>query len=652
MKARAGSPQLVFFAGKGGVGKTTCAAARAVAEASRGRRTLAVSTDPAHSLGDALQRRLSWRPTHVAPNLDAMEVDACRAFERWMRRHYDALHTILDHGTWLADTEIRSLLALPVPGVDELVGLIEIIETAGRRYDAVIVDTAPTGHTLHLLTAPRTVEAVAGVLDDLQQHHRVLRAQFAGRSGLEAEDVFIDAIAGAAQRVASALRDREHASFEWVTLPEELSVAESEDGIRALADRGIGVGRIIVNEWLGDAGSCARCRQRRAAQRRVLTTIRRTIGRGRHVQVVPWLENEPRGLRALATLGTSARDSSPKRNAAAQRATTRVREHETHGGDAALLDNVRDARLIFVGGKGGVGKTTVAATLAIGLARKQPSRSFLLLSADPAHSLGDVLRSSFGDRGGLVPSGPRNLIAREVDATRAMAERRDALREAIDELENEFGSVGSESGGSAGGSSLLELAPPGIDELFGLLAIVDALDARDVVIVDTAPTGHALRLLQTPAVVREWLQLLLKVLLEHRSVVRPGRLAAELVGTSRRIRQLEAIHRDRARTQFLVVTRAAAMPILETRRLLRELRTLHLAPSSIVVNARTLSPGECRRCRSVAASERRALTTLVRPRDCDIIEAPLVAIPPRGAPALTRWARTWSREGRPKRRKA
>jgi arsenite-transporting ATPase len=349
----------------------------------------------------------------------------------------------------------------------------------------------------------------------------------------------------------------------------------------------------------------------------------------------------------LVRLGTSTR-ANPRNRADGTNGTPIRVEGETDDGDATLLDSVRDARLIFVGGKGGVGKTTVAATLAIRLARTQPSRSFLLLSADPAHSLGDVLRSSFGDRGGQVPAGPRNLIAREVDATHAMAERRDALREAIDELEDNLGSVGARNGGTAGSASLLGLAPPGIDELFGLLAIVDALDARDVVIVDTAPTGHALRLLQTPAVVHEWLQLLLRVLLEHRSVVRPGRLAAELVNTSRRIRRLEAILINRARTRFLVVTRAASMPMLETRRLIRELRTMRLAPSSIVVNARTLSPGVCRRCRRVASSERRALATLARTRDCDIIEAPLVAIPPRGAPALTRWARTWSREGRRK----
>ena len=114
----------------------------------------------------------------------------------------------------------------------------------------------------------------------------------------------------------------------------------------------------------------------------------------------------------------------------------------------------------------------------------------------------------------------------------------------------------------------MDLAPPGIDELFGVLSVVDARAAYDVIVVDTAPTGHALRLLEMPEAAREWMQVLLRVLLKYRSLVRPGQLAAELVEVSKSIRELIALLRDATTTRFIVVTRAAELPRRETERLL------------------------------------------------------------------------------------
>jgi len=306
---------------------------------------------------------------------------------------------------------------------------------------------------------------------------------------------------------------------------------------------------------------------------------------------------------------------------------------------AESIDGIRKASLIFVGGKGGVGKTTVAAAIALRLARAAPHRSFLLLSTDPAHSLGDVLDSRLSDQPAAIRGGPENLEARELDAVHAFAEKRRVLRGAIDEL----GSRASVSNTTSDGGldRLLSLAPPGIDELFGTLSIVDARAAHDTVVVDTAPTGHALRLLEMPDVAREWVQVLLRLLLKYREVARPGRLAAELVSASQSIRDLQAALGDRDRTRFILVTRAAALPRVETLRFRRRLEALSLPPAAIVVNARTLEPRSCRRCRAAAASERREMATLAAARGCVIIQTPLVAPPPRGVAALNRWAQTW-----------
>ena len=115
--------KLIFYGGKGGVGKTTCASAFALATASPNKkpsdRMLIVSTDPAHSLGDAFGLRLSSAPRRIRRGLDAVELDARRAFARWLRENRRALGDILEHGTWLDATDVDTLLDLSFPGIDE-----------------------------------------------------------------------------------------------------------------------------------------------------------------------------------------------------------------------------------------------------------------------------------------------------------------------------------------------------------------------------------------------------------------------------------------------------------------------------------------------------------------------------------------------------
>jgi arsenite/tail-anchored protein-transporting ATPase len=192
----------------------------------------------------------------------------------------------------------------------------------------------------------------------------------------------------------------------------------------------------------------------------------------------------------------------------------------------------------------------------------------------------------------------------------------------------------------------MDLAPPGIDELFGVLSVVDAYEEFDRIVIDTAPTGHALRLLEMPDAAREWVQALLRMLLKYRSVVRAGRLAEELVEASKSIRALQAMLRDPARTRFIVVSRAADVPRLETERLLDRLTRLKLSVPAVVLNALTLAPGMCRRCRATAAAERKPVAALLRRcargrRRCMIIRTPLAAPAPRGPKALAEWAQWW-----------
>ncbi len=622
-----------------------------------------MSTDPAHSLGDALDRRLSSRiasvPTRAGRAIDAVELDAPRALARWLGGHRVALAEALEHGTWLDPADIDALLDLPLPGVDELVGLLEIwrlaagSRSARRRYDVIVIDTAPTGHALRLLESPDAVAAVAAALDALQEEHRAIRAQLARVGRREAADALIGRLAGDAAALHDALRDTVRTSCCWVTLPEALSLAEAEDGITTLEQRGLAVETVIVNRIVADGPPCPICDRRRAAEARAIGAVRRRFGHGRRIVAVSDTVTEPKGVLRLASLGRQLSGTRGTRARSMRRRPPRGQALSVpRAAIAAMPDRltiVDGASLLFVAGKGGVGKTTVAAALALRLARSAPQCRTLLLSTDPAHSLSDLfnLSGDIGDGVQSVPGAPANLSVREVDAAHALATRRDELARAFDEI---TATVGADAvgGDSRSAGRLLELAPPGIDELFGMLSVLDARDVYDLIIVDTAPTGHALRLLAMPDAAREWVQVLMRLLLKYRSVVRATRLAEELLELSRGIREFQELLRDGSRARAVVVTRAAVVPQLETVRLLARLRTLQLAVPVVVVNAMTLAPGACRRCRTIAAAERPVAAFWARRlrRDrCAIIQAPLAAPPPRGAEEVEEWGGRWITKG-------
>ncbi len=664
---RASTPRLVFFGGKGGAGKTTCAAGRAVAEARRGRRVLALSTDPAHSLGATHGVRLSSRVSRIKGRglrgeLSAVELDGPRAFARWLRENRQALGDVIEHGTWLERGDIDALLELSIPGVDELMALVEIARvtsTVRPAFDLIVVDTAPTGHTLRLLAAPATVAAVAGVLEDLQEEHRLIRERF-GRIGRpEAADRLIETMARQAREAGALLQDRSQSAFYLVTLPEELSIAETIDAIAALDRASIGLAGVVVNRVIPQGAPGPLCDPRRAADARLVARVHRLAGR-RSVTTVEAKAGEPRGMRALAEIGDElTRTKAIARSAAASHRGGRFvgsRRPEPLTAHAPVRPETiaafQNARLLLFGGKGGVGKTTCSAAVAIRLADASPSRRVLLLSTDPAHSLGDVLNATLGDKETRVAGAPANLRVREVDARRALAVRRADIEAALAEIASTAGTgIATSDAGK-----IVDLAPPGIDELLGMLSVVESLGldersphsppAYDLVVVDTAPTGHALRLLEVPDAARAWVQTLMRVLLKYRDLARPGQLARELVRLSQAIRRLQELLRDPNQTRFIAVTRAADVPALETRRLLLRVRALALSVPALIVNAVTFPPGQCSWCRKIAASEQEVLARLRRtqprrPRSCAIIQTPLVAPPPRGARTLRTWAGQW-----------
>jgi arsenite-transporting ATPase len=649
---------MILFGGKGGVGKTTCAAAAALSMAeTTGHRVLAVSTDPAPSLGDALRVRLSGEPAPIATRrgvLLAAELAAGPALGRWQAENRGFLREIAARGTYLDAEDVDRFLALALPGADELIAWIEIARLARETVcDEVVVDAAPTAHTLRLLAMPEALRRFAGVLDHLQERHRWMAQSFGGGYRPDASDAFVAGLAAQGREIEQRLRDPGRCQLVWVMLPEALSLAETRDALVSLDQAGIPVREIIVNRVLPPGEEdCPFCRERRRAEAGVIAEIRESFA-GRAVRLLPEETAEPRGRVALRRVAKGLAAPLPKPSPPGLIPHPLPPSSAGRGGvrrrSLKWLDELAPpgVQLLFFGGKGGVGKTTCSAAVALALAGRRPEARVLLLSTDPAHSVADVLEAPLGDDERAVPGAPPGLRARELDAGRAFADWRDRYRDRVGEA---AGALTTDGGGV---QELLDLTPPGVDELLAVSSLLDAVfgadggePAYDLVVVDTAPTGHALRLLEMPELALSWDHYLLSLLLKYREAVALGDLATELVELSRSLKRLEALLRDPARARFVAVTRAAELPRRETVRLLRSLKGLGIAVPAVIVNA--LPPAGCPRCggSTAAAKEagalRRSLDRLGLER-CDIMTAPAVFPPPRGIAGLAAWVRSWER---------
>ncbi|HEY7058729.1 MAG TPA: ArsA family ATPase, partial [Vicinamibacterales bacterium] len=550
-------PTWHFVGGKGGVGKTTCAAAFAIRSATR-HRTLLVSTDPASSLSDALGLRVGSAPRPVpgSGQLWAANLDAAKVFASWLAPRRDLIASMALRGTYLDEEDVGRLLRLSLPGLDEIVGLLGLVRLASKgRYDEVIVDTAPTGHTLRLLSAPSLFGVAARLLDGFQAHHREVVSALRGRYTADAADRLIVELEADGATLAGMLRDREVTRLSWVCHAEPMALEETADAIATLTASGLRPRTIVANRLgAGSEPSCDWCEARRRFESRALFPLARRLPDLALIGV-PDLVAEPRGVRGLARVAAGMRTLrlSKPLPPIARRITV---ERSTR--DAVQASGVLPrVRWLLFGGKGGVGKTTCAAAYALSLAKAAPTGRVLLISTDPAHSLGDVLSRRRDRLRHTVDAAPANLQVREIDAAANLDRFRDRYVEYVDAAFERFGGAAA---ARQAVRQLMDLAPPGIDEVMAIADVADLLadsaSRFDTVVSDTAPTGHVLRLLQTPAILREWTQALMAILLKYREVVSAGPLAPQLVRLSKQLRALETLLHDPGHTQFVLVTRA------------------------------------------------------------------------------------------------
>ena len=258
--------RVVLFTGKGGVGKTTLAAATAAHLAASGRPALAVSTDPAHSLGDALEAGLSGEPRELAPGLWAAHVDTRALLDRSWAQLQGHLRTLLA-GAGVDELVADELTVLP--GVEDLLALGEVRRLAeGGPWEVVVVDCGPTAETLRLLGLP---EALSGYVERLFPAHRRAVRGMLGESTISA----LDALAADLAALRDLLADHTRTSIRLVLTPERVVAAETRRTITALALHGLRVDDVVVNRVMPGPppslrGPAARWLRERHAEQQVV----------------------------------------------------------------------------------------------------------------------------------------------------------------------------------------------------------------------------------------------------------------------------------------------------------------------------------------------------------------------------------------------
>ncbi|MFT0798431.1 ArsA family ATPase [Synechococcus sp. R5-12] len=605
------SQRLLLFSGKGGVGKTTltCALARQLAQVDPQRRLLLMSTDPAHSLGDVLQISVTdvAQPLPDRPNLQVRALQAEILLRSFRQTYGPALELIAERGSWFGREDLLPIWDLAWPGVDELMAILEVNRLLAREeVDTVILDTAPTGHTLRLLELPDFLDNLLAVFATFQAKHREIAQALTGTYRPDEADAFLAQLQRELEGGKARLTTPESTSAWLVMIPEQLSVAETRRFCQQLQNRRVPIGGLLVNQVLLARENNSQpslpaalpsplYSARQQEQRRVLKALQEELP-GYSIWVCPYQLQEPVGLAALDGLVQQLRplpevllelEGIPEQKAESQekRKSLFSTLFPSFKGIPSLPDFLTQGiRLVLVGGKGGVGKTTVAGALAWNLAKRHPDKQLLLVSIDPAHSLGDLFQTKLGqDPIPLLP----NLLGQEIDAAVVLEQfRQDYLEEVAAILAGE-GTAGVEvQYDPQAWRQLLQMPPPGLDEVMALLSVLrqETSGQFDLVVLDTAPTGHLLRFLQMPQALEGWVSLALKLWLKYRDVVGRSEWAQRMRELLAQVRQLRQQLQDPQFVTFIPVFNPEQAVLAETERLLAELDALGIPHPYAVLN--------------------------------------------------------------------
>lgn len=465
-----GKTKFIFFSGKGGVGKSTMSCATAVWLARKGSNTLIVTTDPASNLGDIFSQEIGHRivPISKVVNLSAIEINPDVASHEYRERMVSPLKGILDQKNLEAMME-----QLNSPCVEEVAAFDSFIEFMDDpQYDVVVFDTAPTGHTIRLLELP------SGWSTELDKGGSTCIGPSSSLQGAKAKY----------KKAVGNLQDGNKTTFIFVLRPERSSIIETNRSMEELSKLGIKTNLLIINGVLPwDAVTDPFFKRKKDEESRMLAEINKGFALDKIEY--PLQEVEINGVDALELVASYLFEG---KNTQLHQGSGPVVIHPSRVKSdpeqvRKLLLPANGTRYIFFTGKGGVGKSTVACSTSVFLADQ--GLKTLIVTTDPASHLQEIFNQEIGPEPTPVV-GVQNLEAVRIDQRKALEEYRERILDAVkDQSEDVRKSVEE------------DLTSPCAEEMSAFEKFMSyfELDMYQVVIFDTAPTGHTLRLLELPS---------------------------------------------------------------------------------------------------------------------------------------------------------
>ena len=565
--------RLLVFGGKGGTGKTTMSSAAAVylAKANPLKKIIILSTDPAHSLSHGFGVKLDNRDTCLnfnnipESNLYARELDAKALAVQFKQENGAVMKKIADRGTYFDQKDISEFFELSLPGMDEIMAIIEVARLISKNlFDVLILDTAPTGHTLRMLNLPLQMEKWIRVMDMMLEKHRYMAAQFTRRKYVKDEcDFFLEELTQKIHNVTALLKDRQITRFIPVMIPESMSIHETRKLVNALLEIHIPVKEIIVNR-IDTQNRCTFCAARKLHQAEPISRIQREFSEF-DLTFVENFKDEIKGIDDLSLLHDYSADNPYVfcKKEAIESSGPVILDADL-AMDISNPDFDPDIQMIIIGGKGGVGKTSVASSIGLFLSGRFLDKKILLFSTDPAHSLSDSLDMEIGN---CITPVTENLWAMEMNADQLFEDFKKSYKQDIHLMFEQFLVKGMDiKFDREVMAELFSMAPPGLDEIMAIDRIMDLKQKNefDIIIIDSSPTGHLLRFLELPELVRQWLKTLFNLLMKYEGIVKLTRSAQKALNLSKNIRRIQENLTDKKKTAFVMVVIPEAMGLLES----------------------------------------------------------------------------------------
>jgi len=568
---------------------------------------LLISTDPAHSLSDIFERELSYEPVVVKlarARLHAWQVDAEARFRKFLAGESEQILSILEGGSIFTREDIAPLLETTLPGMAEMSALLAVHDALrSEEYEQIVVDTAPFGHTLRMFEMPEHFVRFLDFLELASSRDQILAQHFGGAPKMQRAKL-ISKWRKLAGEVISAFSQQ--AKIFLVTTSERFSLNESvrcRDILRNTSPD-LEIDAVVLNRVVVRSGGCKACTLRSKNAEIARKFIHREFSRADF-----YAGEDPGapivGLDGLRVFGAHVFSRERLQWKPKPPRTPKVRFKEVKW-------PILNTPLTIVLGKGGVGKTTLSAGLGFST-REHENLSVEICSVDPAPSLDDVFQTEISDVAQEVLGDPK-FRASEMDAAAMFQQWIAEIKATLEQPQTGAGLHVDLWFERQLFFHLLDSVPPGLDEILAVFKIMELVGQKKNgrVVIDMAPTGHALDLLRTPERILVWTRLLLKTLAAHRTLAIARDAGMRVAELGQKVRELLELLRNPKQTRVIVVMLAEPLPDRETERLMRSLAHLNADPGTVIVNRlNRVRRSNCGRCESMRRWQMSTLGTLV-----------------------------------------